>query len=221
MNMKEWAKQEIDIAIKRERGSSDHDGWGYGCACYESAYKAFCSLLEDGHSGMGIAFTKNTLNRLIEGKPLTPIEDTPDIWNVVWERDDGSITYQCKRMSSLFKTILPDGAIDYSDVDRFICVDKDHPNSAYRSSFINRRVSELYPITMPYMPTNKPMTVFTSDFLYDEGNGDFDTTAIWYVLEPDGKKNDINRFFKEDKDDFVEIDRAEYDEREKGKVRRD
>lgn len=218
MSKKEWAKQEIDIAIKRERGSGNHDGWDYGCVCYESAYKAFCSLLEDGHSGMSITFTKNILNRLIEGKPLAPIEDTPDIWNMAWHRDDGSISYQCKRMSSLFKEVFPDGTMYYRDVDRFICIDTDSPTVGYRSSFVNGIVSELYPITMPYMPTNKPMTVSTSDFLYEEGNGDFDTTAIWYVLEPDGTKRDINRFFKESEDGFVEIDRAEYDEREKRKV---
>lgn len=44
--------------------------------------RAFESLLGDGHSGMSIGITKNILNRLIDGKPLTPIEDTEDVWNV-------------------------------------------------------------------------------------------------------------------------------------------
>ena len=40
-----------------------------------------------------------TENRLIDGKPLTPIEDTDDIWNLIDNHEDGYISYQCKRMS--------------------------------------------------------------------------------------------------------------------------
>ena len=49
MDMKEWAKREIEIACKKERGDGDPGVWDYGVACYESAYKAFLSLLDDGH----------------------------------------------------------------------------------------------------------------------------------------------------------------------------
>ena len=80
MEMLEWAKNEVAIASKRERGYKPENEWDYGAACYESAMKAFESLLKDGHSGMSIEFTKAILNRLIEGKPLTAIEDTEDIW---------------------------------------------------------------------------------------------------------------------------------------------
>lgn len=76
MNTLEWAKNEIAIASKRERGNKPENEWDYGCACYNSALKAFESLLGDGHSGTSISFTKNILNRLIDRKPLTPIEDT-------------------------------------------------------------------------------------------------------------------------------------------------
>ena len=41
MNMLEWAKNEIEIACKRERGDKDPNEWDYGAACYESAFKAF------------------------------------------------------------------------------------------------------------------------------------------------------------------------------------
>lgn len=71
MNMTDWAKREIEIACIRERGDKNADEWDYGCACYESAYKAFQSLVEDEHSRMNIRLTQNILNRLIEGKPLT------------------------------------------------------------------------------------------------------------------------------------------------------
>lgn len=78
MKMSEWAKREVEIACKKENSDRKEGEFDYGCACYESALKAFNSLLEDGHSGYSIGFTKNILNRLIDGQPLTPIEDTDD-----------------------------------------------------------------------------------------------------------------------------------------------
>ena len=112
MSLNDWAKNEIDIACNKERGNKDPNEWDYGVACYESAYKAFQSLLEDEHSGMSIGFTKTILNRLIDGKPLTPIEDIPDIWNDITCHKD-YISYQCKRMHSLFKDVYNDGTIKY------------------------------------------------------------------------------------------------------------
>ena len=71
MSLLDWAKNEIEIACKKERGSAPNNEWDYGCACYESALKAFECLCEHGHSGMSIGITKNILNRLIDGKCLT------------------------------------------------------------------------------------------------------------------------------------------------------
>lgn len=95
MSMTEWAKREIEIAIKKERGDGDPNEWDYGCACYESAYKAFLSLYEDEHSGCSIGFTKEILNRLIDGKPLTPIEDVPDVWSKITCLKNECTAYQC------------------------------------------------------------------------------------------------------------------------------
>lgn len=66
MSMMEWAKREVEIASKRERGDKPESEWDYGCACYDSALKAFESLCGDGHSGFSIGITKGILNRLIE-----------------------------------------------------------------------------------------------------------------------------------------------------------
>lgn len=44
-DMLNWAKKEVAIASKRERGDKPEDEWDYGVACYESALKAFESLL--------------------------------------------------------------------------------------------------------------------------------------------------------------------------------
>ena len=211
MGMKEWAEREVQIACKRENPDRKEGEWDYGCACYDSALKAFNSLMEDGHSGMSIGFTKQILNRLIDGKPLTPIEDTEDVWNDITDRHEGYITYQCSRMSSLFKDVYDDGTVKYSDVDRVICVDFDN-GSTYHSGFISHIVDEMYPITMPYSANGK-YKVYCRDFLYDSKNGDFDTIAIQYILTPECDVVEIHRYFKESDSGFVEIDNKEYLER--------
>ena len=213
MSMKDWAKKEIELACKRERGDKPAAEWDYGRACYESAYKAYQSLLGDGHSGMSIGFTKNILNRLIDGKPLTPIEDAPDVWNEATYKE-GFRSYQCRRMSSLFKDVYADGRVEYLDIDRCYCVNRDAPDApGWRNGFINRLIHEKYPITMPYYPAAKPMVVYCTEGLSDLKNGDFDTIGIWYVLKPNGERDTIERFFKEAPDGWAEISKQEYFDR--------
>lgn len=209
-----WAEREIEIACKHERGDSgSKDGeWDYGCACYESALKAYKSLMEDGHTGFSIGMTKYILNRLIEHKPLTPIEDKEDVWNDISDISGGCVNYQCKRMSSLFKYVYPDGTIKYRDVNRFYGVNLDNPNGSYHSGLIDRVMEELYPIRMPYFPT-KSFKVVCEEFLTDRNNGDFDTIGMLYFIDPDGVRMELNRYFKEVENDFVEIDKDEYEER--------
>lgn len=217
MGMSEWAKREVEIACKHERGDRSKDEFDYGCACYESALKAFESLLEDGHSGMSIGYTKHILNRLVDGKVLTPIEDTPDIWNdcARYEYEIGYFTQQCKRMSGLFKYIYDDGAIKYKDINRFVCTYKDEPGITWHNGLIDKILDGKFPITMPYMPADRPFMVYCSEVLTDPKNGDFDTVAIWYVKMPNGDREEINRFFKEGEDDWIEIDKEEYNERKR------
>lgn len=107
-NVLDWAKREVKIACKKENPNRKEGEFDYGCACYESAIKAFESLCEDGHSGFSIKMTQAILVRLLDGQPLTPIEDTDDVWNKCSRPKDGPEVYQCKRMSSLFKDIYAD-----------------------------------------------------------------------------------------------------------------
>ena len=222
MSMVEWAKREIEIAQKRERGNTPDGEWNYGYACHDSAFKAFQSLCEDGHSGASIGFTKNILNRLIDGKPLTPIEDTEDIWNLCYYGENREYTqYQCKRMSSLFKKVYPDGRIEYFSVEQCYCEDA-NTGSTYTSGLESNIIRELYPIAMPYMPGDR-IKVVTEEYLTYKKNGDFDTKAIFYCIK-DGEKVEINRFFAESQDypdreesnvghGWVEITKEEFLER--------
>ena len=214
-NMLEWAKREVELACKLERGHRSKYEFDYGCACYDSALKAYKSLLDDGHSGMSIGYTKHILDRLIDGKVLTPIEDTPDIWEDcgLYDYEIGYTTQQCKRMSSLFKYIYDDGTIKYKDIGRFVCMDKDKPSITWHSGLVDKILDEKFPITMPYMPSDRPYMVYCSETLTDPHNGDFDTVAIWYVKKPNGDREEINHFFKEGEEDWIEIDGTEYQKR--------
>ena len=211
MSMLKWAENEIRLACERENPDRKEGEFDYGCACYESAFKAFKSLIEDGHSGMSIGITRNILNRLIMGQPLTPIEDMDDIWNECnYDINNQYKTYQCKRMSSLFKYVYKDGTIEYNDVDRVLCIDINHKDISYHSGFINRLINEMFPLTMPYFPDTKKYEVYIEDFLYDRKNGDFDTIGVFYLINPNSERIDINRFFKEDLSGFEEITKDEY-----------
>lgn len=212
MTMITWAEREVEIACARERRDKNPDEWGYGCACYNSAYKAYKCLMSDGHSGMSIGFTMNILNRLIDGKPLTPIEDTPEVWGMLSDYDD-KISYQCNRMCSLFKDVYTDGRVLYHDTGRVLCVYKDNPSISWHSGFISRLIHEKYPITMPYSPATNPFVVYCTEGLSDPDNGDFDTIGVWYVVKPDREKDTIERFFKESPDGWEEISKQEYFER--------
>src|SRR5574343_405546 len=115
MSMLEWAKKEVELAKIIEAKDLKEGEFDYDGACYDSALKAFRSLIEDGHSGMSIKITKRILNRLIDGSPLTPIEDREDIWNEITrnkkDKENERIVYQCSRMSSLFKYVYENGKV--------------------------------------------------------------------------------------------------------------
>ena len=105
MGMKEWAEKEIEL-LKEANKPDEGEGFDYVGACCDSALKAFEVLLEDEHSGLSIQITQMILDKLIEGKALTPIEDVPESWSDVYcyneeEEAAGIRNYQCKRMSSL------------------------------------------------------------------------------------------------------------------------
>lgn len=210
MSMYEYAKREIEIAKRFEAKDVREGEFDYSGACYDSALKAFKSLAEDGHSGFSIGLTQNILNRLIDGKPLTPIEDTDDIWNeVAYDDKQKYTTYQCRRMSSLFKEVYEDGSVRYNDINRFICVDINNQYTYY-SHLVNDVVKDIYPIEFPYEPLSTPIQVFCEDFLLDPANGDYDTKGVLYLEDPKGSKIIIDRYFKEVDRRWVSITPEEY-----------
>ena len=216
-----WAEREVRLAIEREcqaAENSDDIGVRYATLCYNSALNAYNTLMEDDHSDMSISITKNILNRLIEGKPLTPIEDTDDVWNDGYSfgEEDDVTHYQCKRMSALFKEVYPDGTVKYSDVYRTVCYEEDDEHHVpFYNGFVSNFIDEMYPITMPYTADTK-YDVRILKLLTDRKNGDFDTISVEFVdikkTGEDAKRVYINKYFKEikDKPHWVEIDYDEF-----------
>lgn len=211
MSMSDWAKKEVELAKIIEAKDLKEGEFDYGGACYDSALKAFKSLTEDGHSGFSIGLTQNILNRLIEGKPLTPIYDTDDIWNEVsYDKQNQYTMYQCSRMSSLFKHVYENGKVTYSDIDRSYCFDITKPDMRYSSGLSRGIIDEMFPITMPYSPANERIKVCCEEFLYSPDGGDFDSVGILYVDDPDNKRINVSRYFKEEDNKWVEIEFTEH-----------
>lgn len=214
MNMSEWAKREVEIACKKcEVNNADDIEVKYSQSCMVSALKAFESLCEDDHSGMSIHITQNILNRLIDGKTLTPIEDTDDTWGECLSTD-GEKLYQCKRMSSLFKRIDEDGNVTYSDNSR-CCMREINSDTTWHSGLIMRIYDEMFPISFPYNAPNKRDEVVCTEFLTDRANGDFDTVGVLYINHNNGEQIPVYRYFKESENGWDEISMHEYNMRRK------
>lgn len=209
-SMSDWAEREVELACKKEDG--------YGAGCYRSALKAFRSLCADGHSGCSIGITKSILNRLIDGKPLTPIEDDPDLWNECGGYGEEKAVYQNSRMTALFKKVYPDGTATFDDVDRvtLIEVEDDGTETSWSSGLASRLVDEIIgPITLPYYPKEKPYKVYAQQF--DSVNaevGCYDTTHVIKIVDPDGNVIPCERFYAETADSMEEISKEEYLRRE-------
>lgn len=185
---------------------------GYIEMCLQSAKEAYELLCDQGHSGMSINITKYFLNSFMDHIPLTPVTDE----NANWEKCSVVIDkhqYQSKRYPSLFKTIERDGSVKYTCSDYVTSEDihKTRWHCGLASDYIYNR----FPITLPFSPM-EPYVVYTDDFLYGNPGavGSYDTKALLYFTYPDGTKEEINKYYKEDGDyGWKEITKEEYEER--------
>ena len=223
MRMSDWAKREVEIACKKENPNWDGESFDYGCACYQSALKAYQSLCEDEHSGMSFNLTKNILIRLMEGNPLTPITDEDffietdmPLESEEYLKERGlKSELQCPRRSSLFRKETIDGKVSYIDIDRVVYIDEN--GHGWISGRARDVVDKLFPITMPYFPSNEKYKVYGDEFLLDEMYGDFAHEAYLYVITPDGEKIELDEYYKEVNGKMVKISKEEYFA-DKGKV---
>lgn len=200
-DLKKWAMKEIELAKK-----SGCDEYMNGV--FNSALKSVIALYEDGHTGLSASITRTVVDRLITMKPLTELTGDDDEWTETHRNE--YVSYQNNRCSSVFKKVHPDGSITYSDVDRIRCIDVNTNCSFYSGSVADVVDRVLPPITMPYLPRTSPIKVYTEDFLYERGNGDFDTRGIFYLVDGAETKMFIDVFQKETPDGWVDISKDEY-----------
>ena len=91
MSMLEFAKEELDRAGLYRK---DSDYGGMIGEAVEELFEVFC---RQGHSGFSASLVSAVFKKLVEGKPLSPLQGTPDEW---MEVVDG--LFQNKRMASVF-----------------------------------------------------------------------------------------------------------------------
>lgn len=205
-SLENWAEEEVKLLCEK---IDEED-----IQCCNGALNALRSLIDADCSGNSILSSNLILNRLLNYRPLTPIEDTDDIWEPVTQIEEGEYkSYQCKRLSSLFKDVYTDGTVVYSDINSITCIDIDDVCCQYHSPLVFNILKDMFPITMPYMPIGGTR-VYCSDFIMDPKNEKFDTLAIFHAISPDRGRIEINRFFKETEDGtWDEIYSSEYNER--------
>lgn len=177
----------------------------YTKGCYESALRAYKSLCSDGHSGGSFNITAYILKRLLDGEPLSPITED-DFYEPYHVDKDGTKYCQSYRKLGLFKYIYPDGTIKYSDLDRYFAYEVDKPYSSYSNGVIRNILDEMFPITMPYTADKNyeviVQTVEQNDTTY---------LKIISIQEVGGDKFEVNRYFKIDDNDCVEITKEEFE----------
>lgn len=209
MTTEEWAEREIELACKKENPNWDGKSFDYGCACYQSALKAYKSLCEDGHSGGSFNITKNILIRLMNDLPLIPItdDDFTSVEPEIWESPEYLKEYglksnlQCPRMSSLFREETLDGKITYSDNNRVTFHDA-NGDGWWHNGYATKIVDEMFPITMPYYPSKEKYKVYGESFYMVDGEdktaenvGSYNLVKIYYVITPDKERIEINKEF--------------------------
>ena len=210
MTTKEWAEREVKIACKKENPNWDGKSFNYGCSCYQSALKAYKRLCEDRHSGASFNLTKNILIRLMNDLPLTPIidEDFTNSESEIWESPEYlkkvglKSSIQCPRMFGLFRKETLDEKIIYSDVNRTIMHD-DNGNNWCNCGPAFKIVDEMFPIKMPYYPSNEKYKVYGETFYIVDGedktsenSGTYNLVKIYYIITPDGKRIEVNKEFE-------------------------
>ena len=117
---------------------------------------------KEGHSGFSANYALSILKKILAFKPLTPLTGEDDEWMEVSEYYDGTVTYQNKRYSAVFKegdgqaynidgkvfwewyeTPLEEGEEGYPGVRKF-------------KSYYGSKDSRM-PVTFPYTVPDEPI----------------------------------------------------------------
>lgn len=197
-NRKEWANKEAEHVAK-------HVTMKYGSnipmtECYEmvvnEAVKLFNELEDLPHTEESKVMIKRFLSRLIEDKPLSPIEDRDDMWDEVGVNagEDSEVAlYINKRLRTLYRREVRDIKKDvltektYHDPTRVTCINTIDGKEVVLS-LVNDYVDECFPIKFPYFPTDKYIVnVILFNHKSPLEDGEEDTICIETIIDPDHK----------------------------------
>lgn len=216
MNTYEWAQREIEIACENERKQCQKEpdyqegNEDYGIMCYQAAGELLKIFEAQGHSGYSAQLVKQIFNRLVDGKPLTPVTDEEDQWTEYAQylsADDGIRRYQHKRMSSLFKRVNADSKISINDIDRVKVYDKEI-DAYFSTRFIDGLVNEIWPIAFPYR--GEKIRVSIEEIVADDTPYS-DLLYVAKAVKEDGTEILIDRYFVKDEDGgYAELNSYQY-----------
>ena len=204
-NPGKWAEERKAQEKASKEKADDEICTEYACACIDSAAKAYKAMLKVENPVSDR--TKELLNRLIKGQPLSPI--TEDDFKAAlhrpleeWESNmlrkaHLKSSIQCPRMFSLFREEDLDGNVTYGDNDRAVYMDQ--RGHTWINAEIRRIVDKMFPITLPYYPADKPFVAHGREY-YMEGDvdkseehrGTVNVIYYDYLITPDGKRVELN-----------------------------
>lgn len=208
----EWLNREINISLDHAKTPEEED---YILAAQAAVYRAFYRIGDK--PDIDLDKLRNLIIDMLYQRPLSPIEDVEESWELIDERE-GLRQYQCVRYPSLVKGVdVETGKTRYIDQNRYVCVDVNDPEKIWTGGIGAKVLDELVPITMPYEPPSIPIRVYVESFLY---NYRFETVAVAYFLMPDNQLIDVYRYFKREPkhespnarqaQSFIPIDSSEY-----------
>ena len=198
MNMTHENKRvlnEIRIALNKEAGhevklelnettgdyefenKSDAD---YGTVCYLVALNTMIKLnnlqQDAGITGFQHSVIAGILNKFVNCRVLTPIEDNDNEWTESF-KNAGNTVYQGKRYTGIFKNVSPEGVVTYNDVNRFTFRDN---GGCFHCGTLNAIAESHYgPITLPYMPKESVMFDTVTFDSVNGNTGEFDTICVY------------------------------------------
>lgn len=208
--MYSWAVEQCNDLVKAV-GEEEQE---YMRMCCDSALKAYESLIEDGHSGMSIGFTRDILMDLIDYRPLVAIQNEPDNWVYKFSRGD-TLFFAHKKYNSLTKkTDVNGNVIRYTDTHRLTCINADS-GAHYYNGFLNDVLSDLFPIEFPYKPPKTPFKMIVKDILANPDHGDFDAMKVLSIITPEGRVRIVEMCYAEVDNEWKRISREEWKTLEK------
>ena len=189
----------------------------YGKGSYDNAlecFEAIQPLIEkEGHSGFSYGQFVRIFTRILNGKVLTPI--TEQDFNETFPKEmclddrtdpNGTVTRQCVRYSSLFRDTHKDGTVSYHDVERVVIIDQ--YGLSWGSGHVERKCSDLIkPITLPYMPPDKPIKIYVWEFSYSKKKGlyrevgSYNSIYIDRIVYPNGEVTKVDRLYLDEDDE--------------------